>query len=413
MSRPVYEYEDPNHPANKITTALGRPPLDLRNTETAFKYKNDGSLRHTARMFNLMNKRWLVDLGSKLGLRAVQWNLPFAKTITRATIFRQFVGGRTLRESSQVIEHLYKHGVLSILDYGSEGNTSEAGLNETLSEFMRSLEYAATQPSAEVIAVKITGLARFALLERIQQEGKVANELRAEYDRVRERLEKLCRTAQQFGVRIFIDAEESWIQETIDDLTVDLMERYNRETALIYNTYQMYRHDRLAVLKKHHERARLKGYLLGVKLVRGAYMDKERARAAEMGYADPIQPNKEATDRDFDAAIHYCVEHYLTIGLCNGSHNEKSTYLMARLIDEKNISRNHPHLMFCQLYGMSDNLTFNLAAAGYVAAKYIPYGSVKEVVPYLVRRAQENSSVTGEMGRELKLVREELKRRGM
>ena len=401
-----------NERAREIAAAVGRPELDLSNTKVAFAPKSDGQLRHTARLLGMMAKPWLVNLGSTLGLYAVKWNLPFAKTITRKTIYQQFVGGRTLEESTAAIEKLYEYGVKSVLDYGAEAKETEADFDQTRDECIRALEYAAAQASAEVVSTKVSGMARFSLLESVQANGGAPAEAdREEFQRVKDRLQTLCKVAEQYKVRLFFDAEETWIQNTIDQLVIELMEQFNVAEVLVYNTYQMYRHDRLAFLKANHEEARRKGYLLGAKLVRGAYMEKERERATERGYPSPIQPDKASSDRDFDAALRYCADHYSTIGLCNGSHNMTSAYLLARLIDERNIARNHPHLMFCQLYGMSDNLTFNLAAAGFNAAKYMPYGPVSDMVPYLVRRSQENTSVTGEMGRELTLVNQELKRR--
>ena len=404
-----------NPPTTPLTEQLARPALDLSDTKIAFAQKSDAELRFTERLFQLMAKPWLVSVGNRLGLLAVRWRLPFAETLTRKTIYQQFVGGRTLRESTDAIERLYQYGVKSVLDYGAEAKESETDFDQTRDECLRAIEYAATQESAEVVSTKVSGMARFALLERVNETGEanLPDSLREEWNRVKARLETLCKVAEQYKVRMFFDAEESWIQDAIDALVLDLMERYNRAEVLLYNTYQMYRHDRLAVLRENHDRARLRGYLLGAKLVRGAYMEKERARAAERGYPSPIQPDKAATDRDFDAGIEFCVENHQTIALCNGSHNVASAYKMAALIDRKNTARNHPHLMFCQLYGMSDNLTFNLAAAGFNAAKYLVYGPVRDVVPYLIRRAQENTSVTGEVGRELGLVREELKRRGV
>ena len=402
-----------NTPTTKLTEQLARPALDVSNTEIAFAQKSDAELRFTERLFQLMAKPWVVNLGNRIGLLAVRWGLPFAETVTRKTIYQQFVGGRSLKESTAAIERLYEYGVKSVLDYGAEAKETEADFDRTRDECLHAIEYAASQESAEVVSTKVSGMARFALLELVNEksEADLPEEYREEWSRVTDRLETLCKLAEQYNVRLFFDAEESWIQDAIDAVVLRLMERYNRAEVLLYNTYQMYRHDRLAVLKQNYERARLRGYLLGAKLVRGAYMEKERARAAERDYPSPIQPNKAATDRDFDAGIEFCVDHHQTIGLCNGSHNVASAYKMAAQIDRKNIARNHPHLMFCQLYGMSDNQTFNLAAAGFNAAKYLVYGPVKDVVPYLVRRAQENTSVTGEVGRELNLVREELKRR--
>ena len=266
---------------------------------------------------------------------------------------------------------------------------------------------------APVIGTKITGLARFELLEKAQLGGKLTEDEQREYDNAFKRLDSICYVAHENGVGIFIDAEESWIQDTIDYMTFSMMERYNRQRAIVYNTYQLYRHDRLNFLKKSHHIAQKKNYILGAKLVRGAYMEKENARAEKMGYPTPIQPDKEATDKDYNAAIKFCVERYQRIACCNASHNETSAWYMLELIERNNITPGHPHLNFCQLLGMSDHLSFNLAKAGFCVAKYVPYGPVRDVVPYLIRRAQENTAVVGDMSRELGFIVKEMERRGI
>jgi proline dehydrogenase len=264
-----------------------------------------------------------------------------------------------------------------------------------------------------VVSTKITGIADNDLLIKWQTGTPFEEQERLQFGRIVDRLDLLCSTAKKLGVRIFVDAEESWMQNTIDYLVEMMMERYNHELVVVYNTYQLYRKDKLHQLKQDYEKARRQGYLLGAKLVRGAYLLKERNRATEMGYASPIQEDKAATDRAYNDAIRFCVEHYQYLASCNASHNLESNLLQAELIAEKNLPRSHPHLNFCQLLGMSDNITFNLSAAGYNVAKYVVYGPVREVVPYLIRRAHENSSVTGDMSRELALIVRELKRRGI
>ena len=387
--------------------------IDFSNTEIAFKNKSDQELKKAYQLFKMMNKSWFVNLGSKLGTLAVKWNLPFSKAIVKNTIFEQFCGGTTLLNSQPTIDKLAKYNVVSLLDYGAEGKTTEEAYNRTMNENIKALEFASTNPSIPVVTTKITGLARFELLEKISEGESLSVEEEKEYSNVLKRIDAICSSASKNNTSIFIDAEETWIQDSIDSITNLMMRRYNKDKVSVFNTFQMYRHDRLAFLKKSYEEANKQGYLLGAKLVRGAYMEKERARAAEMGYDSPINPSKQVTDEQFNQGIRFCVDHYETIALCNATHNLESSALLASLIQDKNLPKDHPHLNFCQLYGMSDNLTFNLAAEGFNVGKYVVYGQVEEVVPYLVRRAQENASVTGDMSRELELYSEEIKRRSI
>lgn len=396
----------------KIKDAMAKTDVvDFSNTEIAFADKSDKELKEAAWLFSMMNKPWVTNWGSKFGAWAVKWRLPFSESVTHQTIFKQFCGGRTLLESQDTISRLYNNNVLSILDYGAEAKSTEEEFNKTMNENIRAIEFAAQNQSVPVISTKITGLARFGLLEKMQSEDNLTPKENLEYKNVLKRLDSICHTGQAKGVSVFIDAEESWIQDAIDHLVNLMMERYNREKVVVYNTFQMYRKDRLAYLKHSFEEAQQEGYLLGAKLVRGAYMEKERERAEEMGYESPICPNKAGTDESYNAGIKFCVENYENIASCNASHNAKSAQLQAEMIVRNNIPRNHGHLNFCQLLGMSDHLTFNLANSGFNVAKYVVYGSVREVVPYLVRRAQENKAVTGDMSRELEFIMTEVRRR--
>jgi len=388
--------------------------VDFSDTEIAFKGRSNKELRKMAWLFGLMNKHWLVGLGSRIGMAAVKLRLPFVESAVKNTIFEQFCGGTTLLNAQPTIDRLYESNVLTILDYGAEGKDSEEDFNLTMNETMRAIEFAATNESAPMVSCKVTGLARFDLLEHISQDKPLTDELRNEYDSVLKRIDAICyKAATTRDVSVLIDAEESWIQPAIDEMVNTVMGRYNKERAVVYNTFQLYLSDRFDFLSRSYDQARKEGYILGAKLVRGAYLEKERERAREKGYPDPTNPTKEATDDMYNQALTFCLDHYKQLALVNASHNAESCRLMADSIREKNIPRNHPHLMFCQLYGMSDNLTFNLAAHGYTAAKYVVYGSVWDVVPYLIRRASENTSVTGDMSREYGLVMQEMKRRGL
>lgn len=390
-----------------------KPKLDFTNTEIAFKNKSDEELKKAHLLFKMMNKSWFVKIGSTLGTVAIKLRLPFSKTIVKKTIFEQFCGGTTLLNSQPTIDDLASSKVATLLDYGAEGKSSESDFNLTMNENIKALEFAAASPNIPVVTTKITGVARFELLEKISSGADLDPSEEKEYSNVLKRMDAICSAAYKNKTSIFIDAEESWIQDAIDSIANLMMSRYNKEYISVYNTFQMYRHDRLEFLMKSFEEAKANDYILGAKLVRGAYMIKERARAEEMEYASPINKDKATTDDHFNTALRFCIDNYEGVALCNATHNLESSRILADLIEERKLPKDHPHLNFCQLYGMSDNLTFNLSASGYNVGKYLVYGQVEEVVPYLVRRAQENSSVTGDMSRELELYNKEIRRRGI
>lgn len=414
LGSPVPEYLEKLDKLIREVYDSGDPRIvDLSDTAIAFVSKSDAELRKAYYLFRMMNYPTLVKLGSALALWGIRIRLPLLEKLILKTVFPQFVGGRTLLESVPTIEKLWQYGVYSVLDYGVEGKEAEEDFNHTMNENMRALEFAARQQSVPVVSTKITGMARFQLLADIQAGKQLLPDEQREWQNVRKRVDAICHAADRLGVKVFIDAEESWIQDPIDGLVNEMMARYNRGKVVVYNTFQMYRRDRLDFLVASHERARKEGWMLGAKLVRGAYMEKERARAVRMGYPDPIHPTKEATDKAYDAGIAYCVAHYEEIASVNASHNMRSAQLQAGLIVRQGLPRRHAHLNFCQLYGMSDHITFNLAKAGFNVAKYVPYGAVRDVIPYLIRRAQENTSVTGDMSRELGFLVKEMHRRGM
>jgi proline dehydrogenase len=388
--------------------------LNFSNTEIAFAHLSDNELKRTEWLFALMNKPWLVKYGSSLALWAVENGLPLAEMIVRKTIFKQFVGGTTLLDSQSSIEALAKYHTLTILDYGAEAKETELDFNHTMNENIRAIEFAARSvTSVPIISTKITGLARFGLLERIQSADTLTRAEIIEYRNALKRVDAICYHAAKKGVSVFFDAEESWIQDTLDHLVWLMMKRYNKKKVVVYNTFQLYRKDRLQFLLESFDRAREAGFKLGAKLVRGAYLLKEGIRAAEKGAETPINPDKHSTDDHYNTALRFCLDHLDTLAVCNATHNAESALLQVDIMQKKGIPNNHPNTLFSQLYGMSDNLTFNLASAGFRVAKYVPYGQVKEVIPYLIRRAQENTSVTGDAGRELLLIQQEIKRRGL
>ena len=385
---------------------------DFSNTEFAFAHLSDAELRRTGWLFRLMNKAWLVKYSSPVALWAVENRLPLADWAVKKTIFPQFCGGATLLETQKRIEKLASNNVMTVLDFGAEAKETEADFNATMNENLRAIDFAARESETVPIVVsKITGIARFGLLEKIQAAESLTREDLSEYRNVLKRIDAICHSADKNGVAIYFDAEESWIQDTIDHLAWLMMRRYNKNRVVVFNTYQMYRHDRLQFLFDSFDRAKKEGFKLGIKLVRGAYMLKEAKFAEENGRPTPIQPSKAATDDAYNTAVRFCVENCDHLEVCNASHNAQSALLQAQLMDEKGIRRDDPRFMCSQLLGMSDNLTFNLARAGFRVAKYVVYGQVKEVIPYLLRRAQENTSVTGDAGRELQLILTELERR--
>jgi proline dehydrogenase len=402
--------------------------VNFEHTENAFRYKNDKDLRQAHFLFSSMGFQWLVELGTRITPWAIKSGLPI-KGLIRNTIFKQFVGGETLEDTKPVVDTLARHRVQVILDYGAEGAQDESGFDHTMQQFIKVIEYAGTQSSIPFMSVKVTGIARFALLEKIdelmhrstatlvkryQWALEQLNEKEgAEWQRVTDRMHLICKKAKAQNIGVLIDAEETWVQDPVDALVCLMMDDYNRGQCLVYNTVQLYRHDRLAFTRSMLEAATERGFILGVKLVRGAYMEKERKRAETFNYPSPIQPNKASTDADYDEAVQLCIDHVNQCSVIIATHNEHSNKLAVELLQKRGHPLHHHHVHFSQLYGMSDNITFNLAVVGCNVSKYLPFGPIDEVIPYLMRRAQENSSVGGQTGRELLLIKKELKRRGI
>ncbi len=380
------------------------------NTEIAFKYRTDSELKQAQFLFSSMGSPTLT----KIGMAVTKWSLSLRlpiEGIVKSTIFRQFCGGVTMEEAAATADKLAAYNVGVILDYGVEGKEGEAEFDKAVPEFIKAIKYAASKPNIPFISLKVTGFSRFALLEKIHAGHTLSEAEQAEWQRVHMRIDQICHTAHDEGVMVLIDAEETWIQEPVNELCEAVMQRYNKQKAIIYNTFQLYTTGALPYLEVALKDATDKGYILGAKLVRGAYMEKERKRAEEMGYPSPIQPNKAATDKDYDAAALFCLQHLDKLAVFIGTHNEKSCMEAAKYMEANNIPANSDRVWFSQLYGMSDNISFNLADSRYNVAKYLPYGPVRDVLPYLMRRAQENTSVAGQTGRELTLINKELKRR--
>ncbi len=386
--------------------------MNFENTEIAFRHYSNAALNRAYWLFRVINNNFLVKIGPPVTNFAIKIGLP-VKGLIKSTIFKHFCGGETIAECAPTIKSLHNAGVGTILDYSVEGEDDENVFNNTRDEIIRTIIRATEDKAVPLTVFKITGVARFGLLEKLDANILLTPAEELEWLKVQERVMSICEKAHDAGIPVMIDAEETWIQNTIDKLAVAMMHYFNKDRAIVYNTYQLYRHDKLRLLIDDHLTAVNEGFILGAKLVRGAYMEKERARAEEMGYPSPIQPFKAATDTDYNDALVYCIDHVNEIAIVAGTHNEESCRLLAELLIQKHINPKNTNIYFAQLLGMSDNLSFNLADAGYNVAKYVPYGPVEAVLPYLFRRAQENTSISGQMSRELSLIVKEKKRRGL
>lgn len=380
------------------------------NTQVAFALKSDTELDRAYFLFKMIDNQPLVRIGTAVTNFALKANLP-VEGLIRATVFDHFCGGVNEVDCLSVVDKMYTKGVSSVLDYSVEGKEEEEQFDAALEMTLKTIEFAKERQAIPFAVFKPTGFGRFELYEKLGEKQTLTIEEQAEWNRVVERFDMVCKDAHSKNVALLIDGEESWMQDAADDLVTDMMRKYNKEKAIVFNTLQMYRWDRLDYLKKLHEVAKKEGFFIGMKLVRGAYMEKEIVRANEKGYTSPICPSKEDTDENYDAAVSYMIEHLDTMAIFAGTHNELSTYKLLELMQEKGIKTNDDRIWFGQLYGMSDNISYNLAAHGYNVAKYLPFGPVKDVMPYLIRRAEENTSVAGQTSRELSMIKTERNRR--
>ena len=389
---------------------VGPPLPDLSDTRTAFAAKSDRALLQAYWLYRVIGSPFLTRAGSIASRVALALHLP-VKGVIKATIFKQFVGGETIVECLRTAADLARGRVGTILDYSVEGQEDDDALDATTAETLRTIDAARRSAHIPFAVFKPTGVARMELMTKVSRHDPLSGEEQQEWERARGRVLRICQAAFDAAIPVLVDAEDSWIQQAVDDLVAEMMQRFNRERAIVFNTIQLYRHDRLDFLRESLAKARRDGYHLGVKLVRGAYMEKERAHAEDEGRIDPIQPDKASSDRDYDAALHFCITHLDRMAVVAGTHNETSTLLLARLMAEQQVAPGDQRIWFAQLLGMSDNISFNMAAAGYNVAKYVPYGPVRKVLPYLIRRANENTSVRGQTGRELGLIIAERERR--
>ncbi len=386
------------------------PPVKFDDTAVAFSYKSDKELKKARFIFTVVNNPLISKLSTGAVKLGMALHLPI-KGIVRSTVFEHFCGGETIDKTEETVRHIGSFNVKTILDYSVEGEKTEEGFDTTCEEILHTFDKAVNSTTIPFCVFKTTGMADTALLEKIQSRATLTEDESKAFEKVKGRVNRICAKAHDLGVPVLIDAEETWIQDPIDALAYEMMSRYNQARAIVFNTFQMYRKDMLGNLRAAFAAADKGNYVLGVKLVRGAYMEKERARSEKQGYPDPIQPNKEATDNDFDSALAFCIDNIKQVSVVCGSHNEHSNQLLAILMKERGIEPGSKAVWFAQLLGMSDNISFNLAKSGYNVAKYVPYGPVEAVMPYLLRRASENTSVAGQSSRELSLIRKEIARR--
>ncbi|MEP0367022.1 MAG: proline dehydrogenase family protein [Cyclobacteriaceae bacterium] len=384
--------------------------INFEDTATAFAHKSDRDLKKSHFVYSSMNYPWMV----KVGTFAMSWSLKAklpVKGIIKKTLFDQFCGGESFTGSEARMRQLAEGKVKTILDYSVEGEKSEESFDHAMEEAIRVAEYAKQHVSIPFCVIKMTGVGSSDLMARKQAGKKLTSVEEVRFEKILYRIEAMVQKVAENGMRFMIDAEESWIQDVVDDITYALMKKFNKERPVVYNTYQLYRHEALPNMKKGFEEVTAVGCCFAAKLVRGAYMEKERDRAEDKGYSDPIQPDKAATDRDYNAALQFAVENIDRFSICAGTHNEQSSQLLVNLMDAHGIAKSDERVYFAQLLGMSDNISFKLASLGYNVAKYVPYGPVEKVLPYLFRRAEENTSIAGQSGREFLLVKKELKRR--
>lgn len=382
----------------------------FNNTEVAFSLKKDSELERAYFLFKMIANEPLVRIGTAMTNFAIKAHLP-VEGLIRATVFDHFCGGVSEDDCIPVIDKMYAKKVSSVLDYSVEGKEDEAQFDAAFDMTVKLLDFVKEKEAIPFAVFKPTGFGRIDLYEKVGDNVELTTDEAKEWERVVARYDKVCALAKEKDVKLLIDAEESWMQDAADDLVTDMMRKYNTEKAIVFNTLQMYRWDRLDYLKEIHAEAKAKGFFVGMKLVRGAYMEKENDRALANDYTSPICESKAATDRNFDAGVSYMIENIGILSLFAGTHNEDSSYLVMQLMQEHGVSVNSDAVWFGQLYGMSDHISYNLSEAGYNVAKYLPFGPVKDVMPYLIRRAEENTSVAGQTTRELNLLREERKRR--
>lgn len=386
--------------------------ISFQDTQTAFAHYSDNSLKTAYRVYQLIGNNLLNNIGTTLTKIAVAINFPL-KPFVKPLIFKQFCGGEDLKECVSTIELLKQRKVRCSLNYSVELKKNETDFDKTLKINKSIIAFAANKNYVSSISCKVSGFGHHHIMEKVQNQEDLTLEEQDHFERMKDRLHELCLYASENNTQVYLDAEESWVQDVIDDIVDELMEFYNQNEVFVFNTYQMYRHDRIQFILKSIDRAKAKNYKIGAKLVRGAYMEKERERAEKLNYLSPIYPDKESCDLGFNGALDLCINNIDTVSTCVATHNEYSCLLATKIMEENEIPKNHPHVRFSQLFGMGEHITFNLAEHGYNAAKYTPMGPVQDVIPYLIRRAEENTSIDGQLSREIMVVKSEIERRGL
>ncbi|MDR3226400.1 MAG: proline dehydrogenase family protein [Prevotellaceae bacterium] len=384
--------------------------IDFKNTQIAFEAKTNTDLQRAKFLFNSIKHPWIVKLGKCFVYVTTKLRLPVA-WVLKPTIYKQFVGGETLKKCTPLANQLAKYNLKCIFDYSAEGGENADDIQQTFDEFISSIDYAKGNDNVAYAVFKPTALTTDALLEKASAKAELTDDEKKEFEEFKNRFEKLCQRASDNDVRILVDAEDYCFQDAIDEFTDEMMRKFNKKRAIVFTTFQMYRHDRMPYLDRLYNDAVKNDYTVGMKFVRGAYMEKERERAKQFGYTDPICPTKQATDENYNNGLRYVIEHIEKFEVFAGTHNEESNRVLADLIDTHNLAHDDKRIFFSQLYGMSDNLSYNLAHEGYNVAKYIPYAPVKKVLPYLIRRAEENTAIAGQTTRELELIKTEIRRR--
>ncbi len=382
----------------------------FNNTQNAFSLKTDSELDRAYFLFKMISIQPLVRIGTALTNFALKAHLP-VEGLIRATVFDHFCGGVSEDDCLPVVDKMFTKGVSSVLDYSVEGKEDEAHFDDAMNMTLKIIDFAAAKKAIPFAVFKPTGFGRFELYEKLGEGQSLNPEEQKEWERVENRFDTVCKKAFEKDIALLVDGEESWMQDASDNLVEKMMQKYNKQKTIVYNTLQMYRWDRLDYLKKLHDKAKTEGFYIGMKIVRGAYMEKENNRAQEKGYPTPICESKEATDLNFDAAVAYMIQNIDQMAVFAGTHNEQSSYTLMKQMNAKQLAKADPRIWFGQLYGMSDNISYNLAIQEYNVAKYLPFGPVKEVMPYLIRRAEENTSVAGQTSRELLLIKTERQRR--
>ena len=385
-------------------------PVSFEDTSIAFQHKSDRELLLSYLIFGLTKSPFLVKFLSQAAKFTLSIGLP-VKPLIKATVFKQFCGGEKKEEYSKVIAKLGKTAIGTILDYSVEGTKDEAGFEDTNKELLNIIEQSKSNPNIPCTCMKMTAIGSFELLKKITSNDVLSKDEQREWNKMKNRLDLICKASYQADKPIYIDAEESWIQAAIDRLAEEMMSKYNKKKAIVFTTLQLYRWDRIDYFKQLIEQARSGSYKIGIKIVRGAYLEKERERARRLGYKSPINPSKSETDREYNEALEIFIENIDAVEICVGTHNEYSCKLIAEYMAENKLVNNHPHIYFSQLYGMSDNISFNLANAGYNVSKYLPFGPVESTLPYLARRAEENTAIAGQMSKELEIIVKERRRR--